>query len=146
LEALSFSVANIRDSVILDVKCTTSHLCFRIALVSDAINKDTASSVLFHNCTTYHACFRVDFGSATKTAMATEAEMEWSAFLNHMFDDALDLYMSKLQDLWPQILHLQNTAGFVGQHLYPQIQQDSWDGATIFGQHESCFGPDSVVV
>jgi hypothetical protein len=46
----------------------------------------------------------------------------------------------------PQIPQLQNTAGFVAHHFYPQIQQDSWDGATIFGQHESCFGPDSVVV
>jgi hypothetical protein len=34
-----------------------------------------------------------------------------------------------LMMLW---IYTCKTAGFVAQHFYPQIQQDSWHGATIF--------------
>jgi hypothetical protein len=96
---------NVTESGVLFHDCTTHHDHVCIALVHNctlphvglciflgyAMNNVTSCSVLFKNCTMNHNCFQIDVGFAANKVMATETQMEWSAFLNLMFDNALEL-------------------------------------------------------
>jgi hypothetical protein len=57
------------------------------------MNNVTASCALFHNYSTPHDHFHVHFESVANNGMTTETQMEWSAFLNHMFNDTLELLL-----------------------------------------------------